>query len=350
VAGAGLTRDAPMSPEKTTTATCKPARVSLPIADLLADIADDLAQAARIFRTELRSDNPYVAELSSYVENFRGKQIRPALVLLSAQACGGIRPAHHVLAAVVEMVHIATLVHDDVLDEADLRRRTSTVSRRWGNESAVLLGDLLFSHAFRLCSSLDSQFASQEIGRTAVALCGGELRQVGTAGRLDLCEDEYFAIITGKTASLIGTCCLLGAHYAGADSHITRRLAAFGQSLGTAFQITDDLLDLVGDEGVVGKSLGRDVDKGKLTLPLIHALRSAEPGRRAELLALLRSDTPDRHRAITRILLQTESIAYAQQAAGRLVREAVAMLDDLPETPARATLCAMAQFVIARQR
>ncbi len=339
-----------MSREKPTAAICKPNPAVTPIAALLADIADDLRQATRIFQTELESDNPYVAELSAYVENFRGKQVRPALVLLTAQACGGIRPAHHVLAAVVEMVHIATLVHDDVLDEADLRRKTATVSRRWGNESAVLLGDLLFSHAFRLCSGLDSQFASQEIGRTAVALCGGELRQIGTAGRLDLTEDEYFDIITGKTASLIGSCCLLGAHYANAGETRARRFRRFGEALGRAFQITDDLLDLLGDEAVVGKSLGRDVDKGKLTLPLIHALRTAEPRCRAALCDLLRGSDPARHRAIAEILTQTESIAYARQIAHRLVQQAVALLDDLPETTARETLRAMAQFVVARRR
>ena len=322
----------------------------LRLAELFSSIADDLEESARIFRDELRSEQPHVRQLCEHIEHYRGKQLRPALLLLTGQACGELRPAHRVLAAVVEMVHLATLVHDDVLDEADVRRRAATVSRRWGNESAVLLGDLLFSHAFRLCSSLDDQFAAQLIGRTAVTLCAGELTQVSNCDNYDLTEAEYFEIISSKTAALIGTCCLLGARYAGADRETVRRMNEFGVGLGTAFQIIDDLLDLIGDETEVGKSLGRDLDKGKLTLPLIHHLRTGAPAQRKEMLALLRDGDPRRNGQVGALLVHSDSIDYARRIAYEHVRKSLDILAELQPSDARSSLTAMAEFIVARRQ
>jgi octaprenyl-diphosphate synthase len=322
----------------------------LRLAELFDPITTDVEESARIFRNELRSEQPFVRDLCQHIEHFRGKQLRPALLLLSAQACGGVRREHHVLAAVVEMVHIATLVHDDVLDEADVRRRAATVSRRWGNEPAVLLGDFLFSHAFRLCSTLDDQFASQLIGQTAVTLCTGELMQVSNCDNYELTEAEYFEIIESKTASLIGACCLLGAKYAGADERTVRRMSESGLGLGTAFQITDDLLDLIGDEAEVGKSLGRDVQKGKLTLPLIHYLQTGAASRREEMLALLRAGDPRHNGRIATLLADSDSIDYARQSAYEHVRRALEILSELPPGDARESLTAMAEFVVARRQ
>lgn len=322
----------------------------LQISNVFGTIAGELDACARIFSEELDSDRPFVRDLCKHIENYRGKQVRPALVLLSGRACGRTGRQHQVLGAVVEMVHIATLVHDDVLDEADVRRQAATVSKRWGVEAAVLLGDYLFSHAFRLCSTLDSQYASLLIGQTAVSLCSGELMQVGHSGASELTEAEYFEIIDGKTASLIGACCQLGAKYADADEQTVIRMRDFGVSLGKAFQIIDDLLDVIGDEDEVGKSLGRDLDKGKLTLPLIHYMRSCDAGSRDDALALLRGDGPDRHRVLSRMLTEAGSLDYAEATAQQLVRDAVDMLADLPPSDARDSLTAMAEFTVARRR
>ena len=319
-------------------------------AELFSTIGSELEQSAWIFRAELSSGQPFVQELCEHVEHYRGKQLRPALVLLTGQACGGLRPAHPILAAVVEMVHIATLVHDDVLDEAEVRRRAPTVSHQWGNESAVLLGDLLFSHAFRLCSTLDDQFASRLIGQTAVQLCAGELMQVANQDNLELSEAEYSQIIEGKTASLIGTCCLLGARYAGADEARVAAMNECGVALGTAFQITDDLLDLVGDEEEVGKTLGRDVEKRKLTLPLIRYLKTSDAERRARMLELLRSNGELSVNAVSALLSQSDSLEYARQVALARVERARQILAELPESAARASLMAMAGFVVTRRR
>lgn len=331
----------------------------LRLAQLYDPVRDDLEQSVRIFREALCSEYESVARLYAHVERFRGKQIRPALLLLAARACGEVRPAHHVLAAVVEMVHLATLVHDDVLDEADVRRRTATVNRRWGNERAVLLGDLLFSHAYRLCSGLDTPDAARLIARTAVTVCEGEMAQIAHRGDYSLTEREYFEIITRKTASLLGVCGLLGARHAGADEQMVCRMRDFGVALGVAFQITDDLLDLLGDEDEAGKSLGRDVQKGKLTLPLIHYLRTAAPAERDGMLALLRAtsaaaDGPDGPAPaaggdeIAARLAASESIEYASTTAAQHLEIARDALDALSPGDARSSLVAMVEFVAAR--
>lgn len=319
------------------------------IANLYGPVAADIEESARIFRDELASDQGFIHDLCRHVDQFHGKRLRPALLLLTAHATGAVRPAHHVLAAVVEMVHIATLVHDDVLDEADIRRRAATVNRLWGNERSVLLGDLLFSHAYRLCSTLDSQLASLTVAQVAITVCEGELMQVANRGNLELSESEYLDIISRKTASLIGACGQLGAHYAGADENLTRRMRHCCEALGVAFQITDDMLDLTGDEAEAGKSLGRDVEKGKLTLPLIHYLRTADAAAQREMLAMLREDASDRSPRIAARLADSSSIEYAQQAADAHVAQALEILGSLPPGDARDSLRAMAEFVLARR-
>ncbi len=322
----------------------------VPLAELYAPIADDLKQSQRILADELISDQTRISDLCRHVSQFHGKLLRPALLLLTGKACGELRPDHHVLAAVVELVHIATLVHDDVLDEADIRRRAATVNRLWGNERAVLMGDFLYSHAFHLCSSLDSQFASRLIGRTAITVCEGEMMQVTNRGNFELAEDEYLDIISRKTAALLEACCQLGAWSAGADRETIRRLRTFGNSLGVAFQIVDDLLDLTGDESEVGKSLGRDVYEGELTLPLIHYLRESTADQRRRLLSILRGDDRQRRREIAALLQNSDSIAYAQAAAAEHIELARATLAELPPSEARDSLSTMADFVVARRQ
>ena len=188
------------------------------------------------------------------------------------------------------MIHTATLVHDDVLDEAAIRRHEDTVNARWNNETSVLLGDFLFTHAFYLASTLESTYACRTIGRATNIVCDGELRQTITSGDVNLSEDDYLAIVEAKTAELCACSCELGAHYAGGDEETVARMAAFGRNLGIAFQIADDLLDLEGNESATGKSLGTDLAKRKMTLPLIHARESLDPRERKLFLAALVAD------------------------------------------------------------
>jgi octaprenyl-diphosphate synthase len=338
-------KDSAVAPKEV--AVRAPTRATIRLSELYAPVAAELTESRVVFRDELISDQGFIADLCGHVAQFHGKLLRPALLLLTGRACGVLQPAHTVLAAVVEMVHIATLVHDDVLDEADVRRRAATVNRLWGNERAVLMGDFLISHAFHLCSSLDSQFAARLIGATTNTVCEGEMLQVTNRDNLDLTEDEYLDIIHRKTAALIGTCCLLGAKYAGADEACVERMRRCGESLGLAFQIVDDVLDVVGDEAEVGKSLGRDAEMGKLTLPLIRCIQQGPHGTRTELLALLHSGEPPRRR-IAEIVRAEGGIEYAQAVAAGYIAEARSALATLPPSDARESLMAMAGFVLAR--
>ncbi|HRK30837.1 MAG TPA: polyprenyl synthetase family protein, partial [Tepidisphaeraceae bacterium] len=242
---------------------------------LLAPIAPQLAEVDKLFHLELGTDLACVNTLVKHVSRFRGKMLRPTLVLLSGQAAGGLRQEHVTIATVVEMVHMATLVHDDVLDEAELRRRGATINHLRGNEAAVLLGDYLISHSYHLCSSLQSQLASRTIARTTNQVCEGELLQIDNRNNYDLSQQTYIEIIKRKTAVLCATCCYLGGVLAGATESVARDLESYGERIGMAFQIQDDILDIVGDPSAVGKTLGIDVEKGKMTLPMIHFLRTA---------------------------------------------------------------------------
>ncbi len=318
-------------------------------------IASELRAVDERFHLELKSDLQCVNTLVRHVSRFRGKMLRPMLVLLAGKAAGETTDAHITLATVVEMVHMATLVHDDVLDEAELRRKGATINHLRGNEAAVLLGDYLISHSYHLCSSVDAsslglpgQFASRLIARTTNQVCEGELLQIDNRNNLQLNEETYYQIITYKTASLCAACCTLGATFAGADPSQVRALERYGLSIGIAFQIQDDILDLVGDSGTVGKTLGIDIEKGKLTLPIIHFLQTAPAEHRTLLRTLLTDRDPDQVEKIRNLILPSDSIVYAQQAAGRLIDDARSALLTLPDSEARRVLDTMAEFVINR--
>lgn len=311
-------------------------------------IGRELALVEQRFEEELASDLSCVNTLVRHVSRFRGKMLRPTLVLLSARACGNLTDDHLTLATVVEMVHMATLVHDDILDEAELRRNGATINHLRGNEAAVMLGDYLISHSYHLCSSLDSQFAARLIARTTNEVCEGELLQIQNRNNLDLDEETYLEIISRKTASLCATCCMLGARYAGAGELRIRQLERFGRCVGIAFQIQDDILDLVGDPQTVGKTLGLDLEKGKMTLPLIHFMQTAPHEHRELLRSLLRGDEPDRLDHVRNLILPSRSIEFARRRAVEYVAQARRALESLPPTDARAMLDAMAEFVITR--
>jgi octaprenyl-diphosphate synthase len=320
----------------------------LVLTDLYEPIAGALADAERIFQEELASRFPFVQHLVDHCADFQGKRLRPALVLLAGRACGGLAPAHSVLAAVVEMIHTATLVHDDVLDEAMVRRHAATVNAEWGNETAVLLGDYLFTHAFHLAASLDSTRACRWIGHATNKVCEGEMQQVHHRGNIDLDEASYFAIIEGKTAELTAVSCRLGASYAGAPESTVAALDRYGRELGIAFQIADDVLDIWGEERVTGKSLGTDLEKQKMTLPVIYLLRLVEPAAVPEIRRLLAEARADHRRSLRPYLERTGAIDRAWQCAKHHVKQALDALDCLPESDAKGVLRILAQYVVRR--
>ncbi len=312
-------------------------------------ISARLDSVIEVFDAELRSDLPFVNRLIDQVRHYRGKLLRPRLLLMAGEAAGRLTDDHITLAAVVEMVHMATLVHDDVLDDADTRRRSVTIGRLVGNEGAVLLGDTLISHAYHLCSGLDTTEASRRIAAVTNTVCEGELMQIENRGRFDLCEADYLEIIRRKTASLTSVCCELGAAFSGADAAVVDRLSAYGRDLGMAFQIVDDLLDLTATERETGKTTGRDADLGNLTLPLIRYLKGTTPRRRAELLGIFSNGHPQKTALVRALIADSDCIEAAMKTAQSYTRSAIDHLSILPASDAKTALVAAAEFVVARR-
>lgn len=317
--------------------------------DLQAPVARDLEEVERILAEALHSRHGRVAEILAHVSHYRGKRLRPVLLLLTAKACGGVTPAHHVLGAVVEMIHTATLVHDDVLDNASVRRHVRTVNAGWGTQASILLGDHLFTHAFHLASTVDAR-ACRLIGEATNRVCEGELRQGLERGNLDLSESDYFEIIEGKTADLIACCTRLGAVYAGASEAVGAALERYGRCLGIAFQVADDLLDLVGEEDAVGKSLGTDLEQQKLTLPLIRLLQTQANGAAARLRQVLGEPGNHKRAALLPWLEQSDALGYARRQARDYARRAREELACLPPSPYRGILESLTEQVIDRDR
>lgn len=319
--------------------------VALQMYDVL---AEDMEAVRELFSQELFSDLPLVNERIEQVGKFRGKMLRPGLVLLCGRACGAISRSHHVVATVVEMIHMAALIHDDVLDQSQVRRRGATLNELYGNETAILAGDFLLSHAFSLCSQLASQRLCAIIAAATNMMCEGEIMQVAHVGDWDLSEDEYFQIISRKTASLCGTSCRLGVECAGGSDELAGALDDYGCNLGLAFQITDDLLDLTGTEGVVGKTLGRDLLQGKLTLPLIRARQMLRGPARQELMKLLTRKPQENLERIRTIVSDCGSVDSVLVSASEYINRAVSKLTVLPNGPEREALNNVAQFIVDR--
>ncbi|MEM8875473.1 MAG: polyprenyl synthetase family protein [Planctomycetota bacterium] len=331
-----------------------------------AALADRLETIEARFAAELHSDLDCVNELVGHVERYRGKMLRPMLTVLSAMcldAGGGPRRSEvDLLATVLEMVHMSTLVHDDVLDEADVRRRGQTINRLQGNEAAVMLGDYLISHSYHLCCNLGADVA-KAVAAATNTVCEGELLQLSHRGDLGLSARTYFEIVKRKTAALTAACCAVpvmllgGGPLRGVSSASEARdaLHVYGEKVGVAFQIIDDVLDLVGDEEVVGKSLGRDLAKGKLTLPLILWLEGLAVGGEAELergRAALRDAAAGGATATLRAEVRASgAIDRAYQRAGVLIQDAKATLTaSIPGSDARARLEQLADATLARRR
>ena len=313
-------------------------------------IRDELIAFEQMLERELRSEHPAVDPLARHGFRLGGKRLRPALVLLSAKAAGVAGREHLVLATVIEMIHTATLVHDDVLDSASLRRHLETVNARYGAHASVLLGDFLFTHAFYLASTLSSTLACQTIGRATNIVCEGELRQIASQGNMALDEEEYLSIIEAKTAELCACSCQLGAHYAGADAEVVAALARYGRGLGIAFQIVDDLLDLVGDEATTGKTLGSDLEQQKLTLPLIRLLAQFDDARRREAVAQLQAANGEARSLLETWFQDSDALDYARRKAAAYAEQACAELNCLPPSPAAAVLRKLTEFVVDRRQ
>jgi octaprenyl-diphosphate synthase len=311
-------------------------------------ISDELNRVGELMDRQLES-LPNSPELTQMVESFkkaRGKMLRPGLLLLAGKACGQITSLHIDTAAVVEMIHTATLLHDDVIDQGKTRRGRATVNSLWGNQCAVLLGDFLLSRVFQMSARLGPEIC-RLIAETTKRICTGELTQVTQRRNFNLGEAEYVSIITEKSASFFACCCRLGALLAGAKQELVDALAGFGLKVGIAFQITDDLLDLVGAEQKTGKTLRRDVDDNKPTLAVIHLLTSTDESERKAVEKIL-SGTADCRQKLSEMLNRRGSLRYADRRARQYVTEAITELALLSDSDAKKALIETAEFAACR--
>ena len=305
----------------------------------------------RVFREAIRSRIGLVDLVTKYLVRQKGKKVRPILVLLSAELCGGVNERSHRGAALVEILHTATLVHDDVVDNADTRRGLASINAVWKNKIAVLMGDYLLSRGLLVALEHDD-FAFLKINSNAVRrMIEGELHQIQRSRKLDMDEEKYLRIIGDKTASLLSTCCEIGATSATGDPDAQRRLREYGELVGLAFQIRDDILDYTGRTSITGKPTGLDLSEKKLTLPLVYALAQAQASERKTVLGMIKAGGKKidvRH--IVRFVEYHGGIAYATERARHYAAEAKEQLAVFPDSPSRTSLLAFADFVVDREK
>lgn len=315
---------------------------------LYGPIVAPLADIEQKLRSELQSPYEDVSALLRHGVQLGGKRLRPAIHLLVAEALGGTDRNNVVIGAVLEMVHTATLVHDDVLDDATTRRHVPTINAQWNNHTSILLGDYLFAQSFRLAATLDNTRTCQWVGEAARRVCEGELRQVLSRDDVAIDRETYFEIIQGKTAELCRVACSLAAAQAGCDAQQIDRIADYGNSLGIAFQIADDYLDLWGDDDTVGKTLGTDLEQGKITLPVIRLLETADSNSRKEILSIVRGPVDQRVALIRPWLDRSDAKSFTVATATRFKDRALAAIADLPPSEAKQCLEMIAEFSIER--
>src|SRR5690606_35633599 len=311
-------------------------------------IAREMQEFEPKFRASMKTRVLLLDTIMSYIVKRKGKQMRPMFVFLSAGACGGISDATFRGAALIELLHTATLVHDDVVDEANYRRGFFSVNALWKNKVAVLVGDFLLSRGL-LLSIENNDFHLLRIVTNAVReMSEGELLQIEKARKLDIDEDVYYDIIRQKTASLIASCCAVGASSAGASAELVEKMRTFGEKIGMAFQIKDDLFDY--GEIEIGKPLGIDIREKKMTLPLIYALSRSDRKEKRRIIGIVRneSDKPRKVKEVIAYVKQSGGIEYAVEKMNRFHREALAILDTLPDSDYRKSLRDLVQFTIER--
>lgn len=303
------------------------------------------------FKNSLRSRVGLVDIIARYVVKQKGKRIRPILVLLSADVSGGINERTYRAATLVEILHTATLIHDDVVDDADTRRGLASVNAIWKNKVSVLMGDYLLARGLLLSLNHDD-FPFLKIISTAVKrMSEGEILQIEKSRHLNLDEDTYFKIISDKTASLLATCCELGAASATENDELRTRMRDFGENIGIAFQIRDDLLDYIGRRSITGKPTGLDMSEKKLTLPLIHSLHSAPRGEAKKMIRIIKNGAPKRDLdVVVKFAQQYGGIEYASNQAARYARHARELLDLLPESSGKQALLDFVEFVVTRTK
>ncbi|MGE0010980.1 MAG: octaprenyl diphosphate synthase [Azoarcus sp.] len=301
-----------------------------------------------IIRQRLHSDVVLIRQVAEYIIHSGGKRLRPALVLFAAGAMGYRGTHHHALAAVVEFIHTATLLHDDVVDESDLRRGNKTANALFGNAASVLVGDFLYTRAFQMMVSVNNMRVMDVLSDATNVIAEGEVLQLLNCHDADVEIDDYLRVIRYKTAKLFEAAARLGGILAGADEATETRLAAFGSHLGTAFQIIDDVLDYSADEAETGKHLGDDLAEGKPTLPLIHVMQHGTPEQAALVRGAIENGGRDDFAAVLAAIQSTKALDEARRYAREEADRAIDAISALPSSIFKDALLQLSDFAVAR--
>jgi octaprenyl-diphosphate synthase len=308
-----------------------------------------MAEVDRVIRTRLHSEVALVRQVSEYIIHSGGKRLRPALVVLTAKALGYAGQAHHELAAVVEFIHTATLLHDDVVDASDLRRGRETANALFGNAASVLVGDFLYSRAFQMMVSLHNMRVMEVLSESTNIIAEGEVLQLMNCNDPDIDESAYLRVIRYKTAKLFEAAGRLGAIVNEADRQGEDALGAYGMHLGTAFQIIDDVLDYSGETEVIGKNVGDDLAEGKPTLPLLFAMKHGSPDETAMIRTAILEGDSTHFSHILGIVRRTGALEHAQRQAKAEADLATAAIDFLPDSHYKDALLELPAFAVNRE-
>ena len=320
----------------------------LNINDIRTLVQADSKAVNQLILARLSSDVALINELGRYIINSGGKRLRPLLVLLASRACGYHGEHHIELAAVIEFIHTATLLHDDVVDASDLRRGNETANAIWGNEAAVLVGDFLYSRSFEMMVSVGSMRVMEILSTTTNVIAEGEVLQLLNCHDPDTTEDLYRDVIRYKTAKLFEASAQLGAVLGNQPQAIERAMARYGMHLGTAFQLIDDALDYGSSGENIGKNIGDDLAEGKPTLPLIYAMRNGSPQQVKAIRQAIENGGRSHIKTVLEAIESTNAIAYTAQAAQREADMAIEALADLPAGSYKEALYGLAEFSVNR--
>lgn len=312
-------------------------------------VADELEEFSRRYYDFIASDVRLIDRVIRFLQQRRGKMLRPQLALLTARLNGSVTDDTYKAAIIIELLHNATLAHDDVVDESDLRRGLPSLQKVFGRKAAVLMGDYLLANSLIAMLGIRDFRVFEILSQCARRMARGELVQLGGAKKRSLDYDTYLRMIADKTGALISATCELGALTAGADSERQTAMAAFGEQLGIAFQIRDDILDYTGDSTLFGKPVGNDLKEGKMTLPLLHLLRQASPVRRTAIRGLLATRNRRARRAVVRMVRQEGGIEAAECEAANYMTRALEQLQQFPEGQQRVALSDLAGYLLTRK-
>ncbi|MES2073097.1 MAG: octaprenyl diphosphate synthase [Pseudomonadota bacterium] len=317
--------------------------------NLISDtIATDMAAVNQVIRNKLHSEVPLVNQIAEYIISAGGKRIRPVLVLLVANAYQYNGTHHHELAAIVEFIHTATLLHDDVVDESSMRRGRKTANALFGNAASVLVGDFLYSRAFQMMVSINNMQVMQILADATNVIAEGEVLQLLNMHNPDVTEERYLQVIRSKTAKLFEAAAQVGALIAGATPAQIEAAAEYGRSLGTAFQLIDDVLDYSGNASDIGKNVGDDLREGKPTLPLIYLMKNGTPQQRELVRTCIEQGDESQFDAILSAITQSGALDYTKNEAHKAAASAAAAVSSLPDSPYKEALLSLSNFAVDR--